>query len=94
LNALAGKDAAIVTDIEGTTRDVLKEQINIDGMPLHIIDTAGLRESTNEVEKIGIDRAWKEIEQADRILLVTDAADNDLLGADDHWPEFFEFGPK
>lgn len=90
LNALAGKDSAIVTDIEGTTRDVLKEQINIDGMPLHIIDTAGLRESSDEVEKIGIDRAWKEIEQADRILLVTDAADNELLGANDHWPEFVE----
>lgn len=74
LNALSGKDSAIVTDIEGTTRDVLKEQINIDGMPLHIIDTAGLRESSDYVEQIGIDRAWKEIEQADRILLVVDAS--------------------
>ena len=88
LNALAGKDSAIVTDIEGTTRDVLKEQINIDGMPLHIIDTAGLRESTDEVEKIGIDRAWKEIEQADRILLVSDASENDAKESNDHWPEF------
>lgn len=87
LNALSGKDSAIVTDIEGTTRDVLKEQINIDGMPLHIIDTAGLRDSNDQVEKIGISRAWKEIEQADRILLVVDASDaenqNDLV-----WPEF------
>ena len=90
LNALAGKDSAIVTDIEGTTRDVLKEQINIDGMPLHIIDTAGLRESSDEVEKIGIDRAWKEIEQADRILLVTDASGSKALNTDDHWPEFVE----
>jgi len=90
LNALAGKDSAIVTDIEGTTRDVLKEQINIDGMPLHIIDTAGLRESSDEVEKIGIDRAWKEIEQADRILLVTDASNSDGLNTDDHWSEFVE----
>jgi len=90
LNALAGKESAIVTDIEGTTRDVLKEQINIDGMPLHIIDTAGLRESNDEVEKIGIDRAWKEIEQADRILLVTDASDSNMLNTDDHWPEFVE----
>lgn len=73
LNALAGKDSAIVTNIEGTTRDILQEEINIDGMPLHIIDTAGLRESDNEVEKIGIDKAWKEIDQADRILLVIDA---------------------
>lgn len=72
LNALSGKDSAIVTDIAGTTRDVLKEEINIDGMPLHIIDTAGLRESDCEVEKIGIERAWKVIENADQILLVID----------------------
>ncbi len=89
LNALSGKDSAIVTDIEGTTRDVLKEQINIDGMPLHVIDTAGLRESSDQVEQIGISRAWKEIEQADRILLVVDASDpinqNNLA-----WPEFIQ----
>jgi len=72
LNALSGKDSAIVTDIAGTTRDVLKEEINIDGMPLHIIDTAGLRESDCEVEKIGIKRAWNVIENADQILLVMD----------------------
>ena len=72
LNALSGKDSAIVTDIAGTTRDVLKEEINIDGMPLHIIDTAGLRESDCEVEKIGIERAWNVIENADQILLVID----------------------
>jgi len=90
LNALAGKDSAIVTSIEGTTRDVLKEQINIDGMPLHIIDTAGLRESDDEVEQIGIDRAWKEIEQADRILLVTDATKLDDQNKDGHWIEFVE----
>jgi len=90
LNALAGKESAIVTDIEGTTRDVLKEQINIDGMPLHIIDTAGLRESRDEVELIGIDRAWQEIEQADRILLVTDASNPDDHNSDHAWPEFIE----
>jgi tRNA modification GTPase len=72
LNALSGKESAIVTDIAGTTRDVLKEEINIDGMPLHIIDTAGLRESHCEVEKIGIERAWKVIDTADQILLVMD----------------------
>ena len=72
LNALSGKESAIVTDIAGTTRDVLKEEINIDGMPLHIIDTAGLRESDCEVEKIGIKRAWDVIENADQILLVLD----------------------
>src|SRR5210317_2219528 len=59
LNALSGRDSAIVTDIAGTTRDVLRESINIDGMPLHIIDTAGLRDGTDEVEKIGIERAWE-----------------------------------
>lgn len=74
LNALAGFDAAIVTDIAGTTRDVLREHIQIDGMPLHIIDTAGLRESTDVVEQEGIRRALREIEKADRILFVFDAA--------------------
>jgi tRNA modification GTPase len=74
LNALAGQDRAIVTDIAGTTRDVLKEHIHIDGMPLHIIDTAGLRDAPDEVERIGIQRAWTEIEQADRILLIIDSS--------------------
>ena len=73
LNALAGQDRAIVTDIAGTTRDVLKEHIHIDGMPLHIIDTAGLRDAPDEVERIGIERAWAEIEQADRVLLMIDS---------------------
>ena len=77
LNALAGREAAIVTDIAGTTRDVLREHIHIDGMPLHIIDTAGLREATDEVERIGISRAWTEIEQADRIILMLDSNDPD-----------------
>ncbi len=72
LNCLAGFDAAIVTDIAGTTRDVLKESIHIDGMPLHIMDTAGLREEADVVEREGIKRAWKEIENADHILLIID----------------------
>lgn len=75
LNALVGREAAIVTDIAGTTRDVLREHIHIDGMPLHIIDTAGLRDATDEVERIGISRAWTEIEQADRIILMLDSSD-------------------
>ncbi|MBE0471722.1 MAG: tRNA uridine-5-carboxymethylaminomethyl(34) synthesis GTPase MnmE [Methyloprofundus sp.] len=75
LNALAGHDAAIVTDIAGTTRDVLKERIQIDGMPLHIIDTAGLRESDNAVEQEGVRRAHAEILKADKILLLIDAND-------------------
>lgn len=70
LNCLAGWEAAIVTDIAGTTRDVLHEQITIDGMPLHIIDTAGLRESQDKIEQEGIRRAWQEIEKSDRILLL------------------------
>ena len=72
LNQLAGRESAIVTDIPGTTRDVLREHIQIDGLPLHIIDTAGLRESDDPVEQEGVRRAWKEIEQADRILLLVD----------------------
>ncbi len=75
LNALAGHEVAIVTDIAGTTRDVLREHIHIDGMPLHIIDTAGLRDAIDEVERIGISRAWTEIEQADRIILMLDSSD-------------------
>ncbi len=73
LNALAGQSSAIVTDIAGTTRDVLRESINLDGMPLHIVDTAGLRDSNDPVEQIGIERAWQEIEKADLVLLLMDA---------------------
>lgn len=76
LNALSGKETAIVTDIPGTTRDVLRDLILIDGMPMHIIDTAGLRESDDLVEQEGIKRAYKEIEQADLVLYVLDAAEN------------------
>jgi len=74
LNALSGQDSAIVTDIPGTTRDVLREQIQIDGLPLNIIDTAGLREAPDRVEQEGIRRAWKEISQADLVLVVADAS--------------------
>jgi len=73
LNRLAGYDAAIVTDIPGTTRDVLRERIHIDGMPLHIADTAGLRDDAGVVEAEGIRRARIEMERADRILYVIDA---------------------
>ncbi len=72
LNHLAGREAAIVTEIPGTTRDVLREYISIDGMPLHVIDTAGLRDSVDPVEQEGMRRAWREIEAADRILMVVD----------------------
>ena len=80
LNRLARRDSAIVTDIPGTTRDVLREQIIIDGMPLHIIDTAGLHDSTHPVEQIGIGRAWDEIHRADRVLLVIDDSDKQSAG--------------
>lgn len=73
LNRLAGYDAAIVTDIPGTTRDVLRERIHIDGMPLHIADTAGLRDDADVVEAEGIRRARNEMIRADRILYVIDA---------------------
>jgi tRNA modification GTPase len=72
LNALVQRDAAIVTDFPGTTRDVLREHIHLDGLPLHVMDTAGLRDSPDPVEKQGIQRAWAEIEKADRVLLVVD----------------------
>ena len=73
LNRLAGDDLAIVTAIAGTTRDALRSTIQIEGIPLHIIDTAGLRDTDDEVEKIGIERSWREIERADVVLLLVDA---------------------
>lgn len=72
LNRLAGYDAAIVTEIAGTTRDVLRERLSLDGLPLHVIDTAGLRASTDPVEQEGVRRARAEIEKADRVLLLVD----------------------
>lgn len=90
LNALSGRDSAIVTHIEGTTRDVLREHIHIDGMPLHIIDTAGLRETPDEVEKIGVERAWQEIHKADQILLLVDSRTTEATDASELWPEFVQ----
>ena len=74
LNRLAGHDAAIVTDVAGTTRDVLRERIDIDGLPLHVLDTAGLREAADAVEEEGVRRARLEMARADRLLFVIDAA--------------------
>lgn len=73
MNALSGSETAIVTEMAGTTRDVLKEHIHIDGMPLHIVDTAGLHDSDNLVEQEGIRRAQQVIDEADLVLLVVDA---------------------
>ncbi len=73
LNRLAGEERAIVTDIAGTTRDAVRETIQVEGIPLHIIDTAGLRETEDAVEKIGIARSWQEIGRADVVLQIVDA---------------------
>ncbi|MEQ1686089.1 MAG: tRNA uridine-5-carboxymethylaminomethyl(34) synthesis GTPase MnmE [Burkholderiaceae bacterium] len=72
LNALAGAELAIVTPIAGTTRDKVSETIQIEGVPVHVIDTAGLRDSDDEVERIGIARSWSEIEGADAVLFMHD----------------------
>ena len=82
LNALAARDTAIVSAIPGTTRDVLRERIHLDGMPLHIVDTAGLRESRDEIESEGIRRAREQMQRADRVLLVLDDASHDALPAE------------
>lgn len=81
MNALAGEEVAIVTEVAGTTRDRLKETIQIEGVPLHIIDTAGLRETTDSVEQIGIERTWKSIEQADLVLHLMDVSDGAEISA-------------
>ncbi|MEE5054860.1 tRNA uridine-5-carboxymethylaminomethyl(34) synthesis GTPase MnmE [Pseudomonas alliivorans] len=93
LNALAGREAAIVTEIAGTTRDVLREHIHIDGMPLHVVDTAGLRDTQDQVEMIGVQRALKAIGEADRILLVVDATAPEANDPFALWPEFLEERP-
>jgi tRNA modification GTPase len=85
LNALAGAELAIVTPVAGTTRDKVQQTIQIDGVPLHVIDTAGLRESRDEVEQIGIARAWDAIVEADAVLFLHDLtrADSPQYQADD-----------
>ncbi|MBX9764558.1 MAG: tRNA uridine-5-carboxymethylaminomethyl(34) synthesis GTPase MnmE [Pseudomonadaceae bacterium] len=93
LNALAGREAAIVTEIAGTTRDVLREHIHIDGMPLHVVDTAGLRDTEDQVERIGVERALKAIGEADRILLVVDATAPEADDPFALWPEFLDQRP-
>jgi tRNA modification GTPase len=82
LNRLAGEERAIVTAIPGTTRDSVRESITIEGVPLDIVDTAGLRDTADEVERIGIERTWREIGEADVLLLVCDAREG-LTPADE-----------
>lgn len=90
LNALSAKESAIVTAIPGTTRDVLREYISLDGMPMHIADTAGLRESEDVIEQEGIRRAYQEIAKADVVLYVLDAS---LPSTDDLIAVTKEFAP-
>jgi tRNA modification GTPase len=73
LNRLAGEERAIVTAVPGTTRDVLREDILVEGVPLHVVDTAGLRETADEVERLGVERAWAELARADVVLAVFEA---------------------
>jgi tRNA modification GTPase len=86
LNRLAGEELAIVTDIPGTTRDAIRESISIEGIPVHVIDTAGLRPPSDPVEKLGIARTWAAIEHADLVVLLVDAtqgeaaADREIMG--------------
>lgn len=85
LNALAGAELAIVSAVAGTTRDVVSQTIQIHGVPLHVADTAGLRESSDEVEQIGVARAWGQIESADAVLFLHDltrAGEPDYVAAD------------
>jgi tRNA modification GTPase len=93
LNALAGREAAIVTDIAGTTRDVLREHIHLDGMPLHVVDTAGLRDTADRVEQIGVQRALDAIAGADRVLLVVDASAPEARDPQALWPELLSARP-
>ncbi len=81
LNALSGQDAAIVSAIPGTTRDVLRERIDLDGLPVWLLDTAGLRSNADGVEAEGIRRTCRELERADHVLYVVDATDPDALAA-------------
>lgn len=90
LNALVGREAAIVTPIPGTTRDLLREQCAIDGIPLNLVDTAGLRESDDPVEQEGIRRAWAEVRNADLVLLLVDGTQQDGIDPRQLWPEFVQ----
>ena len=82
LNRLAGEELAIVTPVPGTTRDAVRQAIQVEGVPLHVVDTAGLRDTADEVERLGIERTWNEIERADLALLIVDARSG-VTGGDD-----------
>jgi tRNA modification GTPase len=78
MNVLAGEEVAIVTEVPGTTRDALRRELVIEGVPIHVVDTAGLRDTEDTVERIGVERSWREIGQADIALHVVDSLDGDL----------------
>ena len=82
LNSLVGKERAIVTDVAGTTRDVLEEQINLNGISLNIIDTAGIRDTEDIVEKIGVTKAKEYLKEADLVIYVVDSSRE--LSEEDH----------
>ena len=82
LNRLAGADVAIVAGSPGTTRDIIRERIQIDGVPFNLIDTAGLRDTYEEVEQAGVERAWNEAEKVDVVLLVIDASERDSAASE------------
>lgn len=87
LNQLTGQDTAIVTPIAGTTRDIVRAQINLDGVVLHVLDTAGLRITNDIVEQAGIQRSWQAIDMADLVLLVVDAHSAEEFNLSKHYPE-------
>lgn len=94
LNALSGRESAIVTEIPGTTRDLLNEHILIDGIPLHIVDTAGLRQTEDHVEKEGVKRAWQQMQEADRVLLVVDSETTEIDDPKKLWNDLGDITPS
>ena len=87
LNTLSGEDAAIVTEVAGTTRDVLREQINIDGLAVELVDTAGLRDDPDRIEREGIKRARQALKSADAVLWIQDATESEDAAIDENVPE-------
>ncbi len=90
LNLLSGQTSAIVTSVPGTTRDTLKELINLDGLPVHFIDTAGLRESSDVVEREGIKRTWGAVKKADHVLLLIDSSKDSNLNDHPIWQDLIK----
>ena len=88
LNALSGQESAIVTDIPGTTRDVLREQIDLDGIPVHVADTAGIRETSDRIEAEGVRRARRALESADLVLMVLDGTKDEFRPT--NWQKKFQ----